>query len=73
MTETIYTQESQTTTKIDKLDFDSFAPKLGSWAPYFQKFIEGKEMWDIMQRIREDAWYPDGRRKETIVPAPENT
>lgn len=56
-----------------KLDYESFVPKLGSWAPHFKKFIEEEEMWKIMEKIREDAWYPDGRRKETIVPLPKDT
>lgn len=38
-----------------KLKYESFAPKLGEWAEKFKPFIESKEMWDIMQRIKKDG------------------
>ena len=47
----------------ERLDFNSFAGKFGQWADKFKPFIEGKEMWDIMQKIKADS------AKETIVPA----
>jgi uracil-DNA glycosylase len=56
-----------------KLDFETFKPKLGLWANKFKPFIESKEMWDIMQTIKNDARYPDGRRKEVIVPENKDT
>lgn len=52
---------------IEKLDFNSFAGKFGEWADKFRPFIEGKEMWDIMQKIKADS------AKETIVPASKDT
>lgn len=51
----------------EKLDFNSFAGKFGEWADKFRPFIEGKEMWDIMQKIKADS------AKETIVPASKDT
>jgi uracil-DNA glycosylase len=50
-----------------KLDYEEFVPLLGSWAELFKEFIEGKEMWDIYQKLKEDG------KKEVIVPTSENT
>lgn len=50
----------------ERLNYEEFAPLLGKWAPKFKKFIEGKEMFDIYQKIKEDA------KKETIVPISDN-
>ncbi len=52
---------------MEKLDYETFKDKLGAWAPKFRKFIESKEMWDIMQKVKEDAG------KETIVPKSTDT
>lgn len=57
----------QESLKEDLLDFNSFAPKFGSWADKFKPFIESKDMWDIMQRIKADA------QKEVIVPKSSDT
>lgn len=61
------------TTAESKLDFETFKPKLGEWADKFRPFIEGEEMWNIMQKIKSDAFYPDGKVKETIVPKSSDT
>jgi uracil-DNA glycosylase len=51
-----------------KLDFDgSFKESLGKWAELFRPFIEGPEMYQIYQRLKEDG------KKEIICPASENT
>jgi uracil DNA glycosylase len=50
-----------------RLDFESFAPKFGAWADKFKPFIESKEMFDIMQRIKTDSL------RETIVPKSSDT
>ena len=60
----------------EKLDYTTFESKLGEWALKFKPFIESKEMWDIMQTIKSDAFEErkdkDGNkvlvRKEYIVP-----
>lgn len=39
----------------EKLDFESFKPKFGVWADKFKPFIESKAMWDIMQKVKQDA------------------
>lgn len=49
------------------LDFNSFEEKLGTWAKKFRPFFESKEMWDIMQKIKEDA------KEDTIVPLSKDT
>lgn len=66
--------------KETQLDFESFKPKLGAWADKFKPFIESKEMWDIMQRIKADAFEEkivDGKvvvyRKTEIVPKSSDT
>lgn len=51
----------------DKLDFQTFIPKLGEWAPKFKPFIESKQMWDIMQTVKQDAF------KEGVVPKSSDT
>lgn len=51
----------------DRLDHESFAPKLGSWAPHFRKFIESEDMWKIMQTIKGDA------KQDRIVPLAKDT
>ena len=66
---------------MEKLEFSTFEPKLGAWAQKFKPFIEGPEMWNIMKRIKEDAFEertkPDGTKvfvkKETIVPKSSDT
>lgn len=50
-----------------KLNYESFAPKFGNWAFKFKPFIEGKEMWDIYQKIKKDRQY------EIICPEHKNT
>ena len=62
-----------TEVKTNKLDFESFRGKLGGWAEKFKPFIESEAMWNIMQKIKSDAFYPDGRPKETIVPKSSDT
>lgn len=52
---------------MEKLDYETFKDKMGVWAPKFKKFIEGKEMWEIYQKIKEDA------SRETIVPSSSDT
>lgn len=39
---------------MEKLDYDSFKDKMGAWTPKFKSFIEGKEMWDIYQKLKID-------------------
>ncbi len=53
--------------KVERLDFESFKPKFGAWADKFKPFIESKEMWDIMQRIKADS------TREVIVPKSSDT
>lgn len=50
-----------------RLDFETFKPKMGDWADKFRPFIEGKEMWDIFQKLKADS------SKETIVPKSSDT
>lgn len=52
---------------LQKLDYEAFAPRFGEWAPKFKPFIESKEMWDIMQKVKTDA------QKETVVPKSSDT
>lgn len=52
---------------MDILDFKTFEGKLGKWAPKFKPFIESREMWDIMQKIKNDSI------GETIVPKSSDT
>ncbi len=52
---------------MEKLDYESFKDKMGAWAPKFKPFIEGKEMWEIYQKLKADA------SKETIVPSSVDT
>lgn len=47
---------------MDILNFEDFAPLLGPWADLFRPFIESKEMFDIYQRLKQDA------KKEYLVP-----
>jgi len=73
--------ETSLDSKVEMLEYESFAPKFGEWAPKFKPFIESKEMWDIMQTIKNDAfeerWDKDGRKflieKDTIVPKSSDT
>jgi len=51
----------------EKLDFETFRPKLGEWADKFKPFIESKAMWNIMQKIKEDA------SREVIAPSSKDT
>jgi uracil DNA glycosylase len=55
------------TKEIQKLDYETFKSKLGDWGPHFKPFIEGKEMWEIYQSLKEDA------KKEVIVPDSKDT
>ncbi len=50
---------------MEKLDYESFKDKMGDWAPKFRKFIEGKEMWDIYQKLKAET--------DTIVPKSTDT
>lgn len=50
-----------------KLNFESFKTKLGEWSDKFRPFIESKEMWDIMQKVKKDAF------EEGVVPESPNT
>lgn len=52
---------------MEKLDYESFKDKMGAWAPKFRKFIEGKEMWEIYQKLKADS------AKDTIVPKSTDT
>ena len=64
-----------------KLDYESFAPKLGLWGPKFKPFIESSDMWEIMDKIRKDAFKERINENgdivfikgETIVPFSDNT
>ena len=40
---------------MELLDFKTFEPKLGKWAPRFKPFIESKEMWDILQKLKSEG------------------
>lgn len=53
--------------QVETLDFETFRPKLGKWADKFKPFIESKEMWDIMQKVKQDAL------REKIVPKSSDT
>lgn len=53
---------------MEKLNYEDFAGKFGAWAEKFKPFIESKEMYDIYQKLKEDAWTPEGKRKEFICP-----
>lgn len=53
--------------EISRLEYESFREKFGGWAPKFKSFIEGKEMWDIMQKIKDDS------SREVIVPRSSDT
>lgn len=53
--------------KEKQLDFNDFKDKLGAWADMFKPFIESEEMWNIYQKIKEDA------KTERIVPSSDNT
>ncbi len=65
----------------EKLDFESFRSKLGRWAERFKPFIESQKMFDLMQRIKKDAFEEkvdkNGNkkivRKAIIVPESVNT
>lgn len=48
-----------------KLDYEDFKGLLGGWSEQFKPFIEGKEMWDLYQKIKADAKY------DMIVPRSE--
>lgn len=50
-----------------KLDFNSFAGKLGAWAEKLRPFIESEAMWTIMQKIKTDSM------SDTIVPKSTDT
>lgn len=52
---------------MEKLDFETFKDKMGKWAPRFKSFIEGKEMWEIYQKIKADSV------GNTIVPKSSDT
>ena len=52
---------------MEKLDYESFKDKMGAWALKFKPFIEGKEMWDIYQKLKADA------ATGTIVPKSSDT
>ena len=53
----------QTKTNLEnRLDFNSFAGKLGAWAEKLKPFIESEAMWNIMQKIKIDS------TSDTIVP-----
>jgi uracil DNA glycosylase len=52
---------------MERLDYNTFKDKMGAWAPKFKPFIEGKEMWEIYQKIKADS------AKETIVPKSTDT
>ncbi len=62
----------------EKLEFEDFRIRFGAWAEMFKPFIESKEMFDIFQKLKEDAWEMDAegnllRRKEIICPASGDT
>ena len=60
----------------EKMDYEEFAPYFGPWADRFKPFIESKEMYDIYQKIKADAFKEvNGKtvRKEYIVPANDAT
>lgn len=61
------TQENTDLGNTTMLDFNDFAGKFGGWADLFRPFIEGKEMFDIYQKIKKDA------EKEVILPYSEDT
>jgi len=50
-----------------QLDYNDFAGKFGAWAELFKPFIESKDMFDIYEKIKEDA------KKEVILPDSDNT
>jgi len=50
---------------MKKLEYNEFEPLFGKWAPLFRNFIEGEEMFDIYQTLKNS--------KETIVPKSDDT
>lgn len=38
-----------------KMNFQTFEEPLGDWAPKLKPFIEGREMWELYQKIKADA------------------
>jgi uracil-DNA glycosylase len=60
-------QRSLDTTTLERLNFDTIEPRLGTWAKKLRPFVEGKEMWDIYQTLKQD------RLRETIVPDSKDT
>ncbi len=49
------------------LNYEEFAGMFGMWADIFKPFIESKEMFEIYQRLKEDA------QKDVIVPSSDVT
>lgn len=49
-----------------KLEFDEFAGLFGAWADKFRPFIEGKEMFEIYEKLKKDG------QKEIICPKHED-
>lgn len=49
-----------------KLNYDDFCGMFGLWGELFMPFIESEEMYDIYQKLKEDA------KKEIIVPDSDN-
>lgn len=45
---------------VNKLDFDQFVPKLGTWADYLKPVFESEEMFNLYQEFKQC--------KETITP-----
>src|SRR5882672_9721621 len=65
MMEQALTEQVPVTSSV--LDFETFRAKLGLWADKFKPFIEGKEMWDIYQKLKEDSM------SDVIVPKSKDT
>lgn len=54
-------------TQEKRINFDKVKDRFGLWADKFRPFIESKEMWDIITKIREDS------KTETVVPQSSDT
>lgn len=53
--------------QTERLNYEEFCGLFGEWAERFKPFIEGKEMFDIYQKLKSDS------QKERIVPNSNNT
>lgn len=57
----------------NRLNYEKFAPLFGAWAERFRPFIESEAMYNIYQRLKEDARQrkPNGQL-DRVLPDPQN-